>query len=168
MSALDDTGDVVVTVPQDRWLQWLVEGDLPGDPSEEAGTWDFYAGNNRSLPAHKPGARCYVVAWGRLRGYAPMVPPPRHGHRAFVREGGAVACTIPEPIKGFQGYRYRWWRREKELAFPGWATEGLPVSLRRNVEQFLFFRSRGPEWRAGLRHWALTGDTSRIQSGRMR
>jgi hypothetical protein len=33
---------------------------------------------------------------------------------AFVRGGGAVACTIDEPIVGFRGWRNRWWNREDE------------------------------------------------------
>jgi hypothetical protein len=95
---IDGSGDVVVTVPKQRWLAWLAEGDLPGDPVEESGRWDFYLGGAR--PPYRAGARCYVVAWGRLRGYAPMVAPPDPGHRAIVRGGGAVACTIPGTLNG--------------------------------------------------------------------
>jgi hypothetical protein len=110
-----------------------------------------------ALPPYKPGARCYVVAWGRLRGYAPMVPRPRAGHQAIVRGGGAVACTTPDAWSGFQGFRYRHWRREEEVPFPGWAIEGLPTRLRRDVEQLLELRARGPAVRAELRRRALAG-----------
>jgi hypothetical protein len=158
----DDTGDVVVTVPKDRWLQWLAEGDLPGDPPEESASWDFYLS---STPPYTPGARCYVVAWGRLRGYAPMQPPQRVGHKAIVRSDGAVPCTVPFPIRGFRGAVARSWDRNEEIAFPDWATAGLPANLRRDVEQLIELRARGPAWRAGLRHWALTGETGKLPRG---
>ncbi len=159
---VDPLGDVVVTIPQGRWLQWLAEGDLPGDPPAESTRWSFYLGGG--VPRSKPGARCYVVAWGRLRGYAPIVASPGPGDRSIDRAGGAVACTIPELIPGFRGFRPRSWRREDERPFADWVTAGLPPSLERDVHQLLELRARGPEWRAGLRHWALTGDTSKIPS----
>ncbi len=39
-----------------------------------------------------------------------------------------VVVTVPkkfgleEPIKGFRGFRYRWWKREDEQPFPEWRT----------------------------------------------
>lgn len=44
---------------------------------------------------------------------------------ALVRRAGAVAVTIPEPITGFRGWRYRWWPREAEVPFPDWRTQGV-------------------------------------------
>lgn len=41
---------------------------------------------------------------------------------AIVRKGGAVACTIDEPIPGFRGLRKRWWDRAIERPFPEWKT----------------------------------------------
>jgi hypothetical protein len=83
--------------------------------------------NTRFCPTILPGERVYVVAHGRLRGYAPLVKVERNTRRfgqparfALVRRGDAVACTIGQPIRGFQGWRYRWWGREVELPFPGW------------------------------------------------
>ena len=116
--------DVVVTVPKDRWADWISEGDLPGQiwGSGDAGSdgwYDFYLGG--PLPDIKPGDRVYIVAHGRLRGYAPLVRVDRR-ERSLVRQGGAVAVTIPEPIRGFQGWRYRWWDRSAEVAFPDWQT----------------------------------------------
>lgn len=68
--------------------------------------------------------RCYVVAHGRLRGYAPLyaVEVDESGRRfiSLIRRGGAHAVTIAAPIIGFRGYRYRWWSRDQEVAFPGW------------------------------------------------
>lgn len=101
-----------MTVPAARWGAWLAEGDLPGWP------WSgqLYEFRVHSVPAIKPGERVYVVALGQLRGYAPLV---RIDIRAamgvyLIRGGGAVAVTIPEPITGFRGYRYRWWEYEQE------------------------------------------------------
>jgi hypothetical protein len=117
--------DVVVTVPKDRWADWLDEGDLPGDEwgtgdANRDGWYDFYLGG--ALPKIEPGERVYIVAHGRLRGYAPLV---RLSRSSLVRQGGAVAVTIPEPIRGFQGWRYRWWDRSIEVPFPNWQTEGV-------------------------------------------
>jgi hypothetical protein len=30
--------------------------------------------------------------------------------------------TIPEYIRGFRGWRQRWWERESEIPFPDWQT----------------------------------------------
>lgn len=115
--------DVVVTVPKGMWLDWIDEGDLPGDPptGEE---WGFFTYGAR--PDIKAGERVYVVAHGRLRGYAPLTRYEyTNGKVAFGREAGAVAVTIPEPIRGFRGWRYRWWEREIETPFPNWKTDGV-------------------------------------------
>lgn len=124
--------DVVVTVPQGLWDDWLREGDLPGE------TWSgaeshFNLGGDP--PDTKPGERVYVVAFGRVRGYAPLRRIDRGqtwgewrpGGFALVRRGGAVACTIPEGVRGFRGWRYRWWPREQEIPFPDWRTAGVPA-----------------------------------------
>lgn len=120
--------DIVVTVPKNfthpvapgkRGLAaWLAEGDPPG--SEWSGEeWDFSTWGAR--PDIAPGERVYVVCEGRVVGYAPLVgvyfsPGNRGmGYVEFVRGGGAVAVTIPEPVVGFRGWRYRWWQREAEV-----------------------------------------------------
>jgi len=124
--------DIVVTVPRDVWSEWLDEGDLPGDP------WT-YQNHHFNLSGHVPpvvpGDRVYVVAHGRLRGYAPLVRimagrywgPGDYEPTGFalVRRGGAVACTIDRPICGFPGWRYRDWMREEEVPFPAWRNEGV-------------------------------------------
>jgi len=110
--------DVVVTVPKRLWQEWLDEGDLPGD--EPTGDeYAFYLGGPR--PQMRPGDRVYIVAHGKLRGYSPLtrIMSSASGF-ALCREAGAVACTIDEPIQGFRGWRYRWWRREDERPFPNW------------------------------------------------
>ena len=123
--------DVVVTVPQHRWQEWLAEGALPGEsfPPDVEYYW-FGSGN---LPRIAPSERVYIVALGRVRGHAPLVRVATRGEPwwppkakwALVRHGGAVACTIPEAIRGFQGYRYRWWRRDiDERPFPDWQAGG--------------------------------------------
>lgn len=115
--------DVVVTVPMGVWSDWIAEGDLPGDQWSGATSYFNLAG---VLPNIKPGERVYVVAHGRLRGYAPLVHIVADGNRfALVRQSGAVAVTISDTIKGFRGWRYVWWARSEERPFPEWKTEGV-------------------------------------------
>jgi hypothetical protein len=112
--------DVVVTVPKSFGLdRWIAEGDPAG--SEWSGEeWHFYLGGG--VPDCKPGERVYVVYNGRLRGYAPLVRVERYagGRFALVRHGGAEAVTVDEFIRGFRGWRYRWWETSAERAFPEW------------------------------------------------
>jgi hypothetical protein len=124
--------DVCVTVPQARWMEWLGEGDLPDDPPSD---YEFHWMFGGPMPDIRPGERVYIVAFGRLRGYAPLVDTenvcalnPRR--RCLVREGGAVAVTTRGFIRGFQGWRYRWWERADEIPFPNWKTERVPANLR--------------------------------------
>jgi hypothetical protein len=117
--------DICVTVPKQLWQEWLDEGDLPDDPLTFT---DYHFWFSGPLPLEADtGSRCYIVAHGRLRGYAPLVAVERRcvlrpSAHCFMRRGGAVAVTIDEPIRGFQGWRYRFWRREDERSFPGWRT----------------------------------------------
>jgi hypothetical protein len=116
--------DLVGTCPKDFWEEWIAEGDAAGAPvtGEE---WGWYTGHHlaRSM---KPGDRFYVVAHGKLRGWAPVTRVTRGGDNGegdgfiICREGGAVACTIMDPIPGFRGLRLRWWNREDEIPFPDW------------------------------------------------
>jgi hypothetical protein len=129
--------DVCITVPKSfthpaspgkiGLAAWIGEGDPPG--SEWSGTeWAY---TTSGVPKIEPGERVYVVCNGRLVGYAPLIRVeqyPVDGQRsrsrlvqggtrkrtALIRGGGAVACTINEPIAGFMGFRYRWWNREDE------------------------------------------------------
>lgn len=118
--------DVVVTVPKNfhyaglvGLAAWISEGDPAGElwSGQE---WDFYLGGN--LPNIEPGERVYVVCEGKLRGYAPLVRIDCYQGRSYslVRRGGAVAVTLAEPVRGFQGFRYRWWKYEDEIPFPEW------------------------------------------------
>ena len=130
--------DVVVTVPKAKWEEWLEEGDLPGDDWSGLESQFFFRCG--AAPRIEPGERVYIVAHGRLRGYAPLVRIDRYGqwykgNRAYglVRRDGAVAVTIRKPIRGFQGFRYRWWKREDEEPFPWWRadTEGSAAASSR-------------------------------------
>ena len=119
--------DVVVTVPMDRWDEWITEGDLPGDAWSGMESHFNLAGPR---PFVQPGERIYIVSRGKLRGYAPLVRidqgriwgPGAHDPIGFalVRHGGAVAVTIPEAIRGFRGWRYRFWDYADERPFPNW------------------------------------------------
>ena len=121
--------DVVVTLPKSFRFAgqvglgaWITEGDPAGAPwSGEL--WEFATGGAR--PRIEPGERVYVVHHGKLRGYAPLVEleyDPRHRLVSLVRGGGAVAVTVPFEIRGFRGWRYRWWERDIEVPFPEWQT----------------------------------------------
>jgi hypothetical protein len=117
--------DVVVTVPKGLWQDWIDEGDLPGDaPSDYE--YHFWIPLVRiSPPDIRPGERVYVVAHDRLRGYAPLIRTEmscrlRPSRSCFVRRGAAVSVTLDEPIRGFQGWRYRWWDSADEHNFPEW------------------------------------------------
>lgn len=112
--------DVVVTVAKGQWPEWVQEGDLPGE--EWTGReYNFYIGRLR--PRISAGERVYIVAHGKLRGFAPLARIDPIGVRyALVRRGQAQAVTIVAPILGFQGWRYRWWNREDETPFPDWRT----------------------------------------------
>ena len=118
--------DVVVTVPKSFGLeQWVAEGDAAGEPWSGQ-CWAYHL---RTVPKIEPSERVYVVYNGRLRGYAPLVKVEIIGSGfgklatcELIRGGGAVAVTIPEPIIGFMGFRYRWWERSIEVPFPDWRT----------------------------------------------
>lgn len=115
--------DVVVTVPKAVWSEWIAEGDAAGEPPSGNG---YFFTIPHPAPDIRPGERVYVVAHGRLRGYAPLVRLDRaFGSLALIREGGAVAVTIDQPIRGFRGWRYRWWNRSDEVPFPDWRTAGV-------------------------------------------
>lgn len=111
--------DLVGTCPKDFWEEWIAEGDAAGDP-ETGEEWGWYTGHRLARDI-KPGDRFYVVAHGKLRGYA-IVTRVEHPPEGYVicRKGGAVACTIPESIPGFRGLRIRWWKQEHEIPFPDW------------------------------------------------
>ncbi|KKM81220.1 hypothetical protein LCGC14_1332130 [marine sediment metagenome] len=114
--------DVVVTVPKALWEDWIAEGDLPGAEDGEMES-HFWIGG--PMPCIETGERVYIVAHGKLRGYAPLRRVERScslrpDRRCLVRSGGAVAVTIEGPIRGFQGFRYRWWNREDEVPFSDW------------------------------------------------
>ena len=105
-----------------EWDEWLAEGDQAGAP--ETGREYHWTTGSRLAAKIQPGDRFYVVAHGRLRGWAPVVRVDDHwGHdrsRDIIRAGGAVAVTIPQPVRGFRGLRRRWWRRRDEVPFPDW------------------------------------------------
>ena len=116
--------DVVVTVPKGLWADWIAEGDLPGDLPGKYES-HFWLSGAAYAPFLRPGERVYIVAHGKLRGFAPLLRVERScslrpDRSCLVRNGDAEAVTIAEAIRGFTGWRYRWWRREDEFAFPDW------------------------------------------------
>jgi hypothetical protein len=124
--------DVVVTVPKKQWKDWIAEGDLPGEAPSDMVSHFWLRNLPAGLRTVDKDDRVYVVAHGRLRGYAPLWGFERYCRlvegtdtSCLMRRGGAVAVTIADPIKGFQGFRYRWWKREDEVPFPDWQTDGV-------------------------------------------
>jgi hypothetical protein len=118
--------DLVGTCPKGFWPEWIAEGDPAGTP--ESGTeWGWWTGHSY-IRLIRPGDRFYVVAHGRLRGYAPVtrvhLAPDGRGGEIF-RQGRAVAVTIDAAVPGFRGLRRRWWPREIERPFPDWQTAGV-------------------------------------------
>ncbi len=114
--------DLVGTCPKDFWEEWIREGDAAGDALPLTGEeWSWYTKHSLARLA-KPGDRFYVVAHGKLRGWAPVTRLGNLGLEGWeiCRRGGAVACTIPQAIPGFQGLRFRWWKREEEVPFDDW------------------------------------------------
>ena len=118
--------DLVATCPKSFWDEWLEEGDCAGDP-ESGQLYGWHTGHPLVVEA-TIGDRFYVVAHGKLRGYA-LVADVHVWHRSIQRQyrqrpggviyraGGAVAVTIPQPIPSFRGLRKRWWRRDSEVPF---------------------------------------------------
>jgi hypothetical protein len=118
--------DLVVTCPKGLWAEWIAEGDCPGDTPTGI-EWGFFLGRGPRPPV-EAGERLYIVAWGRLRGYAPVTRVVQNeGGWAICREGAAVAVTIRAGIMGFRGWRAVWWDRFQEREFPDWRTAGVPV-----------------------------------------
>lgn len=119
--------DLVGTCPKDFWQEWIEEGDPAGSP-ESGEEWGWHT-RHRHARLIVPGDRFYVVAWGRLRGWAPVTRAHDDGNGGYVicRRGGAVACTTDENIPGFRGLLNRWWPREAEKSFPDWQTAGIDV-----------------------------------------
>jgi hypothetical protein len=113
--------DLVGTCPKAFWLEWIAEGDPAGEPWSGK-EWSWYTGHHL-ITKIEPGDRFYVVAHGKLRGWAPVTRIRRPLMRkvgAICREGNGVACTIEEAIPGFRGLRVRWWDRNREKPFYSW------------------------------------------------
>lgn len=112
--------DLVGTCPKGFWQEWIAEGDAAGEP-ESGREWGWYTRHPKAKSI-QPGERFYVVAHGKLRGWAPVTRVEDNGHGAYVicRRGGAVACTIDQAIPGFRGLRLRWWERAQEQPFEEW------------------------------------------------
>lgn len=120
--------DLVVTCPKHLWRDWIAEGDAAGEPytGEE---WGWYLGGSR--PPISPGDRLYVVAWGLLRGYAPVTRVVQTDRGwCICRRGNAMPKTIDKTIHGFRGWRRRWWEMDDEEWFDDWRWQGVGASTR--------------------------------------
>lgn len=116
--------DLVGTCPKSFWEEWIAEGD-PAGSLQSGEEWGWYTGHSHATLI-RPGDRFYVVAWGKLRGWAPVTRVERTDTGWIIcRRGNAVACTVGGRIPGFRGLRLRWWQREEEIPFPNWKTAGV-------------------------------------------
>ena len=117
--------DLVGTCPMRRWRKWLAYGGF----TPESGKAYVWYTRSSLVTQMSPGDRFYVVAFGRLRGYAPVVKVLTlnggwFGVMWMRNPGNAVACTIDRSCIGFQGLARRWWPREDEKPFPEWRSLG--------------------------------------------
>lgn len=162
---MSTTTDILIRLPQSRWLSWLAEGEWPGE--EPTGECSFAVGSLGRVRSDLRAAgdvRCYVAAFGYLRGYAPVLRIDRtvgEGNRftdRIVRVGGAQAVTVPglDLGKGRGLWTLRSWEREAEVPFPAWATYALPLPTAISVERLLNLRLE-PEHRQLLRERAIGG-----------
>jgi hypothetical protein len=116
--------DLVGTCPKYFWEEWIAEGDAAGEP--DTGMEYNWVTSSALARRIQSGDRFYVVAHGKLRGWATVkflesIEGERNAWN-IVRGGGAVACTVPFAIPGFRGLRIRWWEREAEQPFKNWRT----------------------------------------------
>ncbi len=109
--------DLVGTCPMGDWDEWLAEGDAAGEP-ETGREYEWWT-KHSFIRLARPGDRLYIVAHRKLRGFALVIRVERG---CIVRGGGAVACTLGQPVPGFRGLRERWWHRADERLFPEWRT----------------------------------------------
>lgn len=126
--------DLVGTCPKGFWEEWIAEGDPAGTQwsGEEWGWWTKHS----YARLIQPGDRFYVVAHGKLRGWAPVTRVLREGPSWVIcRRGDAVACTIDKPIPGFRGLEKRWWSREDERPFPDWKRVTAPAFAAKQTQQ---------------------------------
>lgn len=104
-----------------EWEEWLAEGDAAGEP-RTGQRYEWHTRSRTALQA-RPGDRMYIVAHGKLRGWAPIEHVQNFGDSfCIIRAGDAVACTLPDPVPGFRGLRVRWWVRHDERPFLEWKT----------------------------------------------
>ena len=62
--------DLVGTCPMGKWEDWIAEGDAAGEP-DTGKEWAWYTFHPLDWKI-EVGDRFYIVAHGRLRGYAPV------------------------------------------------------------------------------------------------
>lgn len=114
--------DLVGVCPQWFWKEWIAEGDAADGGPWTGEEWSWFT-RSRTAQKAQPGDRFYVVAHGRLRGYAPVVRVDWISELqtfGIIRHGGGVAVTIKRAVPSFRGIRHRWWDREDEEPFPHW------------------------------------------------
>lgn len=143
--------DLVVTCPKDFWDEWIAEGDPAGEPwSGQEWGWRMDIPYRPAIGVGDRlyvVARGLLRGFAPVTAVRGLSFDPHHGAEGsagvwhdspktwregalvegadawmICREGDAVAVTISDHIRGFQGYRHRWWAREIERPFPEWRT----------------------------------------------
>jgi hypothetical protein len=122
-----DPVDLVACLPVALFHDWWDEGGVPEWPEDLEYHWEV--GRRPPTTIETGRSRLYIVCGGLLRGFAPIRRVEQVAERrwSLVRDGlSAEATTIPAPIPGFRGWRYRWWDRADEREFSDWAWESVP------------------------------------------
>lgn len=87
--------DLVATCPKGFWSEWLAEGDCAGT-AETGEEYGWYTGHSY-IRLIEPGDRFYVVAHGRLRGWAPATAVSNgftHATARLSRKAMAVVILL--------------------------------------------------------------------------
>lgn len=122
-----EPADLVVCLPVALFHDWYDEGGTPDWADDNEYTWEIGSQPPGSIQTNH--SRLSIVCAGVLRGFAPIRRVEQVAGRrwALIRDGrSAEAVTIPEQIKSFRGWRYRWWDHEDERPFDEWAWEAVP------------------------------------------
>lgn len=110
--------DIVLYIPERSWERFLAEGDTPND-GEWSGLTHPHCLSGRPKNLQR-GDHVYFASGGEVRYRAPIFGTAEHNGRFYLlRQGGAEWVELDEPVRPFQGFRYRWWDLDDEVHYQG-------------------------------------------------